>query len=1111
MKRLIIYLLAAVAGLSVTAQTERLDSIYSAAEKAAARQRWPEAFALARQYTDICGTGKATFRNSKMLSYLARQAAEANDRAEALRLSAQVVALRREAPDCEVRHVANALNEEAVCHARGGDYDRAIERCAEALDIFEKNVNKKDPQYAVAMTNMAVFLSSRGNPGDYRKAVEMGERSLKNIKTGTRDYANALNNLVAYYVMTDNFTKADELSKRALKEGRKAYGQQTADYAAMMANHSARLAQMRAYAAAQQYAEEADKAFREGGHTDRLSFAKFLMNHASVCVHMERYAQGIALYEEALPLLRGIVGEDHPDYVRCLSELSTAHNGAGNAEKAEEYSQALTGRLQSGTKANPKYARALSKQADVIAATGNYTQAVRIEKSALDIFRQNGDTEGMAQALNKLAELHIRTGEYQAAVDSGMSAVRMLEACGTDTRQLMADALGSVAMAHHYQSHSDSARIYCQRGVALYESLGDTLNSVYAKMLSNLALYGFAAGETGNAVALSERAKSIQIGALGEDHPDNVPMYYNLANYYNSQGDSNRTTEYCRKALQQQTRIIRDNFSHKTSAERETFYNMKSYVFKALPTFAYLHRGEPAILADAYDAQLFTKGLLLNSEINFRNFLEQSGDSVLLAKYDRLELLRRDIDACYQLPPDERAERLAAAQREAAQLEKQLVKECKEYGNFMSAFEGDFRTVASALGKDEMAIEFMDLDVKGQGRTYAALYLRNGWTAPRMKVLFSQKDLGALDYDGKNFFDALRSRDGISRVYRDSRVGRLVWGELLPEMQDVRTVWFAPSGMLYQLGAEYLALDSATTMSDRFELHRLSSTRLITESKTEKRKIRSATVFGGLNYDMALAELQEEHERFKDYVFEEATDLYAERAMMADSLTIDSLASRGSVSYLPGTRHEAEFIGEQLMQADIPTNLFMADEGTEEAFKALDGRRQNIIHVATHGFYFTDEQVSASGAGFLLREDAGGSPLSHSGLLLSGANYTLRGGQLPAGIENGVLTAREISLLDLQGADLVVLSACQTGVGEVRDDGVFGLQRGFKKAGASTLLMSLWSVNDAATMTMMNNFYSALMEGRGKYEAFRHALQQVRAQGFDDPYYWASFIMLDDL
>ena len=246
--------------------------------------------------------------------------------------------------------------------------------------------------------------------------------------------------------------------------------------------------------------------------------------------------------------------------------------------------------------------------------------------------------------------------------------------------------------------------------------------------------------------------------------------------------------------------------------------------------------------------------------------------------------------------------------------------------------------------------------------------LRNGWTEPRIKVLFSQRDLKELDYDGKDYYETARTRDGISRVYRDPRLGRLVWGELLPEMEDVRTVWFAPSGMLYQLGAEYLAIDSVTTMSDRYELHRLSSTRLITERKAGKQKIQSATVFGGLNYDMALNELQEVHERFKEYIFEEATDLYAERAMLADELTIDSLASRGSVNYLPGTRYEAEFIGEQLMQADIPTNLFMNEEGTEEAFKALDGRHQNLIHIATHGFYFTEEQVAASNAGFLDRK-----------------------------------------------------------------------------------------------------------------------------------------------
>lgn len=1112
MKYRILSLLFFCVALTAAAQTEQLDSVYHAAEKAAGKQRWPEVYAHAERYIALCGSPQTTFRYTKMLSYRARQAALAGNRTESIRLGTEVVELRRKTPDCEVRHVANGLNELSVYYAQSGNYDEAIRLCGEALAIFEKSVNGKDSQYAVAMTNMAVFLSSRGDPGDYQKAVEMGERSLKNLKSGTRDYANALNNLVAYYSLTDNFMKAEELSKRALKEGRKIYGTQGADYASMLANHATRLASMRAYVPALRYAEEAEAVFRAGGGTDNLLFVKAVVNHASICAHLERYADAIALYEEALPLLRSIVGEDHADYVRCISELSTAYGAAGNSEKAEEYATQLTGRLQDQTKANAKYARALSKQADVIAATGNYARAVEVERSALDIFRRSNEPEGVALTLNKLAQLYTHTGDYAAAVDSGMVAVRLL-ADKPNARQLLADVLGSVAMAHYYEARFDSARTYCQWGVKLYENLADTLNSVYAKMLSNLALYNYVDGQTATAIALSERARNIQLSVLGDDHPDNVPMFYNLANYYNDLGDGARTTEYVGKALSLQTRIVRDNFSHKTSAERETFYNMKSYVFKSLPTFAYLHRNDPAILSAAYDAQLFTKGLLLNSEINFRNFLVQSGDSVLLAKYDRLELLRRDIDASYQLPPEERAERLAPAQREAAQLEKQLVKDCKEYGNFMSALDGDFRSVASALGSDEMAVEFMDLDVRGQGRTYAALYLRKGWDAPRLKVLFSRKDLEALDYGGKSFFDATRSRGGITQVYRDTLVGRLVWGELLPEMEDVRTVWFAPSGLLYQLGAEYLALDSVTNVSDRFELHRLSSTRLLADRTAARKSVRTAAVFGGLNYDMDLTDMREEHERFKEYVFEEPTDLYAERALMADSMTIDSLASRGSVNYLPGTRNEAEFIGEQLMQADIPTDLFMGNEGTEEAFKALDGRSRNIVHIATHGFYFTDEQVAASGdaARFLVREDAGGSPLSHSGLLLSGANYTLRGNALPAGMQDGVLTAREISLLDLQGADLIVLSACQTGVGEVRDDGVFGLQRGFKKAGASTLLMSLWSVNDAATMTMMNNFYAALMEGRGKYDAFRHALSRVRAEGFDDPYYWASFILLDDL
>lgn len=1111
MKRLLTCLLAALAPVMlVRAQSPDLDACYAASEKAASKNDWTEACRRAEEYMRLCESPQTTFRYSKMLAYLARQAAQGGDYATAIRLGQQVVDLRRAAADCEERHVATALNEEAIYLSQTGDHDRAIELCDEAVSIFRRTVRSKDPQYAVIVTNMAAFLYSRDNPGDRRRAVEMGEDALRHIKGGTRDYANALNNLVVYYVATDNFTKADATSRKALKESKKIYGTQTGEYASMLANQAARLASVRAYPQAIQYAAEAKRIYTEAGQGGTLLYARFLMTYASICSCMEQHAESIALYEEALPLLRSVVGEAHTDYMSCLSNLAAVHNQSGNAEKAEAYNQLLSARLGTGSASHTKHARVLNKQAAVLASAGNYEQAVKTETAALAIFRQAGETEGMVAALNKLSELYACTRRYRAAIDTALCAIRLLE--GHDNlRLLKAEAMNHIATAYHYQSRHDSALIYCREAIRIQEDAADTASSFYAKTLSNLALYHFMCDSVETAIAFCEKAKRIQLNALGEDHPDNVPMFYNLAHYYNRLADSRHTQSYCHRALQLQSRIVRDNFSYRTSIERETFWNMKSYVFKAIPTFTYLHQQNDSLLADSYNALLFSKGILLNSEINFHNFLLQVGDSVLLEKYDRLTLLRREIDACYQLPPAEREGRLTTAQQEATALEKQLVRECKEYGNFMAALDGDFRKVAAALGPDEMAVELMSLDIQGKGTTYAALYLRKGWEVPRMKILFNQWELMQLDFGGMNFKEAGRSREGINRIYRDSKFGQLVWGKLLPEMEGIGTLYFAPAGMFYQLGAEYLALDDEhTSLSDRYRCHRLSSTRLIAEKK-KRQPLRSATVFGGLAYDMGLASIEEAHTRFRDYVFEAPDGLYAERGLTSDTCAFDSLTSRGTVAYLPGTLAEAEYIGEQLMQAEIPTNLFVGTEGTEEAFKALSGKRQNLIHIATHGFYFTDEQSQGSQLQFLLHEDAGGTPLSHSGLLFSGANYVLSGKRLPAGFEDGVLTAREISLLNLSEADLVVLSACQTGVGEVRDDGVFGLQRGFKKAGASTLLMSLWSVNDTATMAMMNAFYAALVKGQSKHDAFRTALAEIRANGFSDPYYWASFIMLDDL
>ena len=173
----------------------------------------------------------------------------------------------------------------------------------------------------------------------------------------------------------------------------------------------------------------------------------------------------------------------------------------------------------------------------------------------------------------------------------------------------------------------------------------------------------------------------------------------------------------------------------------------------------------------------------------------------------------------------------------------------------------------------------------------------------------------------------------------------------------------------------------------------------------------------------------------------------------------------------------------------------------------MSGRGVRLAHIATHGYFWGNDDATF---GRLRFSDH---PLNRCGLLLSGADNKWFGDELPRGVDDGFLTALEISALDFRGMDLIVLSACETGRGDVEGDGVFGLQRGFKMASANSILMSLWKVDDNATCRLMIDFYrNWIVEGMTKHDALERAKQTLRSykdNGWDNPYYWASFILLD--
>ena len=432
--------------------------------------------------------------------------------------------------------------------------------------------------------------------------------------------------------------------------------------------------------------------------------------------------------------------------------------------------------------------------------------------------------------------------------------------------------------------------------------------------------------------------------------------------------------------------------------------------------------------------------------------------------------------------------------------EMELARESKVFGDYTRNLTITWKDVQRNLEEGDIAIEFLDYPLVGTDSTiYVAFTLKKDYDSPHMVTLFEKKQLKAIPE---------------SVYYTQTDVSDLVWKPLEEELESVKNIYFAPSGDLHRIGIEYLPIGKTENINEVYTLHRLSSTRQLAIIQNETQG-KNSIIYGGINYDEKTSLISTDSSYTKGAVNRNA---YTYRA------NVDSLSLRNTFEYLEGTKREADQIAEDMKQHGVPYFYYSGTEGTEESFKKLDGTKPKVMHIATHGFYFTEteaertrfarpeielmtEGIQKTGRPI---EDK---PMTRSGLLFSGCNRAFRHEQIPEGEEDGILTAQEISTLDLRGLDLVVLSACQTGLGDViSGEGVFGLQRGFKKAGVNTILMSIDKVDDEATQILMVEFYMNLMGGKTKHQSLKDAqkyLRHIESGKYDDPKYWASFIMLD--
>ena len=273
--------------------------------------------------------------------------------------------------------------------------------------------------------------------------------------------------------------------------------------------------------------------------------------------------------------------------------------------------------------------------------------------------------------------------------------------------------------------------------------------------------------------------------------------------------------------------------------------------------------------------------------------------------------------------------------------------------------------------------------------------------------------------------------------------------------------------------------------------------------------VQDALLYGGIQYEMDSTAIAAANQRY------EADLIAATRGELSFRYT-DSTYRGGAWNYLKYTDKEVDSIAVTLAAAGIKAVPRKGFAATEESFKAIGraGASPRILHLATHGFFFPDPKDT------LLRQTFGDQkpalhlsdhPMIRAGLLLAGANHAWKTGKpYKDGTEDGILTAYEISQMNLANTELVVLSACETGLGDIQgNEGVYGLQRAFKIAGAKYLIMSLWQVPDKQTSLLMTTFYKKWLEEKMAIpEAFRAAQKELREAGLD-PYQWAGFVLVE--
>ncbi|MEQ8469546.1 MAG: CHAT domain-containing tetratricopeptide repeat protein [Marinoscillum sp.] len=991
--------------------------------------------------------------------------------------------------DQDITYV-NALESQSGVLLSDGDTDQAGSLITEALELAESE-GMKSRLYAL-YNQRAKILTSEAK---FEEARTVGEKALNEsielFGALALQTAFVRNTLAGVYSQLGMYAEAEVLYLKVLPVFRDGYGDKHPEYATVAANYSSLLQLQGNYYTAEYYLKIAEEIKRKSFGKENRDYLTTYENLALLYLNTARYTEAGMLLEDIKTTKELILPARDPSLAYTLSNLGSVKKQLAEYADAEKYLKEARDIYQKAYGVDHIfYASVINNLALLYQKMGNLQAAKPLFEKSLEIYEtQIGKLNpDYATALENLATLYQQQEDYARAKELLEEALVIDEQILGINHPLYSKTLHNLASIYEENGEYDRSKELYKKALDIDRNVFGENHPSYASTLYNLAVLEQELENYDQAKIYFQQVVDIRKSILGSSHPDYAYSLYGLASIKHKTGDFEGAKPMYLTVTNQYLEFIDKYFPALSESEKSAFYGKIKPVFDSyldyIVEYNLLGKGEEVdrqeLVESMYNLQLSTKALLLNASNKVRNTILASGDENLIGLFNDWIALKENIVKAYSMSKEEleRSEvSISELEADANAKEKEL---SLQSNTFASAFDHEAPTweqVQSNLTSGQAAMEV--IRIKKKMKTDSVLYIGLIITpdvAPKMLV--SANGLAMEDKGFKSYKNSI--------VYKvdDKLSYDAFWKNFDKSLdQAINTLYLSADGVLNKVNiATLFNPETGKYLIDKYKIRLLSNTRELIETSITTSN-NDAIMFGFPKY----------------YLSDRSTG--GGGVLLASK---DMERSFGSeISELPGTLREIEEIQQIVGGGAWNVKTYLDKEATEEEIKAIASPK--ILHIATHGFFLED--IKTRDEEGLTSRNAKFNPLLRSGLLLAGAQNTVKNEDLP-GEEDGILTAYEVMNLNLDNTELVVMSACETGLGEVKNgEGVYGLQRSFMVAGADNLIMSLWKVNDQTTQMLMSGFYRNWFGGMSRLDAFNQAISEVRKE-FRDPYYWGAFVLL---